>query len=402
MSPVNGLSSATRPAVVRELIEDFASSAAARDAAGGTAKRERDLIRRSGLLSLTIPADLGGAGGDLNEALTITRRIAAVDSSLAHLFAFHHLMLTSLRLYGPKEQWAPLFERTARASLFWGNALNPRATRTRIEPGAREGEYIVSGTKSFCSGAADSDMLIVSAHTQGDSKLVVAAVPTDRPGIRINDDWNNIGQRQTDSGTVSFEHLVVYESEILRHPGPLGSTFAGLRSCFAQLILCNIYAGLAEGALAEASRHVNEHVRPSTPVQAARPSSTSQAADDPYVLRHFGEYLVLARSASALTDLAQAAFQSAFNLGDSLEPARRAEVAIAIAAAKVAGARAALDVSSRIFEVLGARATDAKLRLDRFWRNARTHTLHDPIDYKLQELGAWALRGKPPTPGFYS
>lgn len=396
ISPPNGLSSATRPAVVRALIENFGSSAAERDVAGGTAKKERDLIRRSGLLSLTIPADLGGAGSDLNEALTITRRIAAVDPALAHLFAFHHLMLTSLRLYGPKEQWAPLFERTARESLFWGNALNPRDTRTHIEPGARKGEYILNGAKSFCSGATDSDMLIVSAHSQSESKLVVAAVPTNRRGIQIHEDWNNIGQRQTDSGTVSFDRLVVYESELLQQPGPLGSTFAGLRSCLAQLILCNIYSGLAEGALAEASRYVNEHVRPSTA------SSTIPVTDDPYMLRNFGEYLVQARSASALTDVAQQAFQSAFNLGDDLEPATRAEVAIAIATAKVASARAALDVSSRMFEVLGARATAANLRLDRFWRNARTHTLHDPIDHKLQELGVWALRGKPPTPSFYS
>jgi alkylation response protein AidB-like acyl-CoA dehydrogenase len=392
----HGLSAATRPAVVRALIEDLAATAAARDAAGGTAKRERDLFRRSGLLSLTIPRDLGGAGGDYDEALTLARRIAAVDSSLAHLFAFHHLMLASLRFYGPREQWGPLFERTARESLFWGNALNPRDTRTRIDPGPRAGEFVVNGTKSFCSGASDSDMLFVSAHSDTDTKLVIAAVPTSRPGIRVNDDWNNMGQRQTDSGSVSFDGLVVYESEILRRPGPLGSIFAGLRSCLAQLILCNIYAGIAEGALSEASRYVSEQVRPRAS------SSTEPVADDPYVLRNFGEYLLQVRSASTLTDVAQKAFQAAFNLGDALEPATRAEVAIAIATAKVVGARAALEISSRMFEVLGARATDARLRFDRFWRNARTHTLHDPIDNKLQELGSWTLRGKPPTPGFYS
>ncbi|MFT7980835.1 monooxygenase, partial [Salmonella enterica subsp. enterica serovar Enteritidis] len=59
-------------------------------------------------------------------------------------------------------------------------------------------------------------------------------------------------------------------------------------------------------------------------------------------------------------------------------------------------------LSSRIFEATGARATHAALRFDRFWRNLRTQTLHDPLHYKLQELGDWVLNGTHPQPSFYS
>lgn len=61
-----------------------------------------------------------------------------------------------------------------------------------------------------------------------------------------------------------------------------------------------------------------------------------------------------------------------------------------------------LDVVNRIFEVMGASATRSSLRTDRFWRNLRTYTLHDPVDYKLRELGEWALADIPPRPTFYS
>lgn len=88
--------------------------------------------------------------------------------------------------------------------------------------------------------------------------------------------------------------------------------------------------------------------------------------------------------------------------GDAISGDERGALAIEIACAKVAGSRAALDVSSRVFDVMGARATTARLRLDRFWRNARTHTLHDPLDHKLKEIGDWALNGVYPTPSFYS
>jgi alkylation response protein AidB-like acyl-CoA dehydrogenase len=55
-----------------------------------------------------------------------------------------------------------------------------------------------------------------------------------------------------------------------------------------------------------------------------------------------------------------------------------------------------------MFDVMGARATTAAARFDRYWRNLRTHTLHDPVDYKFRELGDYALNERLPTPSFYS
>jgi alkylation response protein AidB-like acyl-CoA dehydrogenase len=384
------------PEVLDDLLADFESTAAARDEAGGTARRERDLLRKSGLMALTIPRELGGLGGSMADMLDVTRRIAAVDSALAHLFAFHHFQLATLRFYGPRAQWAPLLEETARRRWFWGNALNPLDKSTRLTPGPETGEYRINGVKTFCSGATDSDMLVVSALRADRPGLTVAAFPTGRDGVLVHDDWDNMGQRQTDSGRVSFKDVVVLDEEILRDPGPLGSPFASLRSCLGQLILTEIYLGLAEGALAHAAAHVDA----GGPAWIASKAST--IGEDALVLRNFGDYWVQTAGAAALTEKAERLFQRAFDLGPALEADERAEAAIAIATAKVAAARASLDVSSRMFEVLGARATAAKLRFDRFWRNARTHTLHDPIDQKLAELGAWRLTNQPPTPSFYS
>ena len=80
----------------------------------------------------------------------------------------------------------------------------------------------------------------------------------------------------------------------------------------------------------------------------------------------------------------------------------RGEVAIAIATAKVAASRNGLELCSKVFDVTGARATQTCVALDRHWRNLRTQSLHDPLDYKLQELGDWALNGASPIPTFYS
>lgn len=84
-----------------------------------------------------------------------------------------------------------------------------------------------------------------------------------------------------------------------------------------------------------------------------------------------------------------------------LTAAERADVALAISEAKVVSARAALEITSRIFESMGASSTSSKYGFDRFWRNVRVHSLHDPLDYKVRDLGHWLLNGKAPAPSLY-
>jgi len=372
----------------------LAETAVARDERGGTPKLERDLLRESGLLKLLIPQDLGGAGASWSEISAVVRRLAQVDGSVAHVFGFQHLLLATLRLFAAPEQWRPWFADTASNNWFWGNALNPLDPRTSLRWHGDEG--VIQGEKSFCSGALDSDMLIASALDESTGKLAIFAIPTARAGIQLREDWNNIGQRQTDSGSARFEGVAVRRHELLATPGPLGSTFASLRPCIAQLTLANIYLGIAQGAFQAARAFTNGQ---STAWFA---SGVARASDDPYVLRTYGELWSELEAARALTDEAGRALDLAWNKGDALQPEQRASAAVAIALAKVKTTRAGLEVTERMFEVMGARATAGKLRLDRFWRNLRTHTLHDPVDYKLRDIGAWALNDIPPTPSFYS
>jgi alkylation response protein AidB-like acyl-CoA dehydrogenase len=377
------------------LAEELAVTAAERDQRGGTAKHERDRLRGSGLLTLVVDRAEGGWGAPWSTALEVVRRIARADSALAHLLGFQYLMLATSRLFGSETQWQRLHRETVRRTWFWGNALNPLDRRTIISgaPGARR----IAGTKSFCSGAVDADMLIVSALPEGgQGKLVVAALPGDREGIHVLGDWDAFGQRQTDSGTVELKDVVVHEDELLATPGPLGSVFASLRPCIAQLALANIYLGIGEGALGEARGYTHTQARPWIA------SGVPRVQDDPYVLARYGELWLALESARALADEAGRRFDRAWAAGDDLTPAVRGATALGIAAAKVSSARAGLEAASRMFEVMGARATAGAARLDRYWRNVRVHTLHDPVDYKVKELGRFALEGVLPEPSFYS
>lgn len=385
----------TPRAIAQHLAAQFATTAAARDVAGGTPKAERDALRTSGLLAASIPRELGGLGASWQEVLDTVRIIATADSSLAHVYGFQHLHLATVQLFGQPAQWQPWLAQTARNRWFWGNTLNPLDKRTIATQ--RDGYWEFSGKKSFTSGALDSQMLVASAidPTQ-DDRLLIAVIPTERAGITLHHDWNNMGQRQTDSGSALFERVRVEQAELLLDPGPLSTPYSALRPLLAQLIFAHLFLGVAQGAFAQAREYTRKEARPWFK------SGVPAASKDPHILVHYGELWAALEGARLLTEQAASRFEAAWQSGAALTAAQRGEVAVAVTAAKIATSKVGLDVTSRLFEVTGARATHAALRFDRYWRNLRTQTLHDPLQYKLQEMGDWALNGEWPAPSFYS
>lgn len=380
--------------LAKSLAEEFAQSAIARDAKGGTPKQERDRLRESNLLKLIIPKEYGGLGQTWIVTLKVTREFAKVDSSIAHIFSYHHLGVVVPHIFGSVEQKQRYYSETIRNNWFWCNALNPLDKRTTLTP--ENNHFRLNGIKSFCSGSQDSDILPITATNQTTGGLNVLAIPTQREGITVHDDWNNMGQRQTDSGSVTFDNVLVYSHEILGIRDKPSQPFDTIRACLTQLNLANIYLGIALGAFEAAKIYTKTSTKPWLT------SGVEDATQDPYIIQHYGNMWVDLQAAKSLTDQAAELLQAAWEKEWSLTAEQRGECAICIATAKVAATKVGLDVTNRIFEVMGARATSAKYGFDRYWRNLRTFTLHDPVDYKVKDIGNWALNDKLPKPDFYS
>lgn len=383
---------------VEAVAQALDKTAVERDRAGGTAWAERQVLRESGLLKLSVPAVYGGPEAAWPFIYKIVRRFAEVDSSLAHLFGFQHLQVASVLLFGNEQQKQSYLSRTVSEGWFWGNATNGLDNRTSLIWREEDGGYFeLNGIKSFCSGATGSDMINVTAPRSADpANRVFISIPTSRKGITVHADWDNLGQRQTDSGSVSFEKVRVERDEVLGPPGTSGTPRATLRPLVSQLILTEIYLGNARGALFNAWKYTHEQARPWFT------SGVEKASDDPFTQQHYGEMWIALRAAAALADEAEAGLQKAWERGDALTARERGVLAVQIFEAKIAAARAALDVTAKIFEVMGARATAAKYGFDRFWRNVRVHTLHDSLDYKLKDTGRWVLTAEIPVPSIYS
>lgn len=382
----------SRTGEVEYLARQLAATAVERDRAGGSAPRERELLRDSGLLTLAVPQAFGGQGASWPEIYRLIRHLAAVDSSLAHLFAFQHLQVATILLFGTPEQQRHWLTRTVDERWFWGNATNGRDTGLVLS--RQEDHYELNGSKSFCSGALGADALVVSAPrgTNPEDRVFIV-LPSQREGLAINQDWDGFGQRQTDSGTVQFEQVFVDSNELLGPVGPSPRTT--LRACLSQLILTQLYLGNAQGALDAALRYTREQSRPWLG------SGVASVGEDPFIQQRYGELWLRYRSALPLAEQAAERLQAAWSK-PALTAAERAEVALAISEAKIVAVRAALEITSQIFEAMGARATSARYGFDRFWRNVRVHSLHDPIDYKVRDLGHWLLSGQGPAPSLYS
>ncbi|GAA4099234.1 MULTISPECIES: acyl-CoA dehydrogenase family protein [Actinomadura] len=379
----------------RAAAAELAADAAERDRAGGAPFAEVEVLRRAGLLTLLIPAERGGGGATWRTAYQVTREIAAADGGIGQLLGYHYLLSWNLHFFGEEKLRERVEPRAAGERWLWGGAFNPRDPDLTLTP--KDGGFELNGTKTFATGARVGDRLAVgAAHAHTGEPLVVIVDPR-HEGVHRPDDWDNIGQRLSASGSVSFSAVPVPEEDVigsLADPSP----WTTLVTPAIQLVFVQFYIGIAEGALAAARDYTRTTTRPWLF------SGVDRAVDDPYVLAVYGDLLARVRAARALADQAVEEIEQALHAPDreALTERRRGELAVLIATAKVAATEASLSVSSRIFEVTGARSTRAALALDRFWRNARTHTLHDPVSYKKREVGTHFLTGEFPEFSLYT
>ncbi|CAN5296072.1 acyl-CoA dehydrogenase family protein [soil metagenome] len=379
------------------LAEQFARNAAARDLEGTAPFAEVAAFRATGLLPALVPVESGGGGLGWPSVFHALRPVIRADGGLGHLFAYHFVNSWRLRLNENTAAIEDLHRGLAANHWFWGGAGNPRDANLALTP--VDDGFTVSGRKFFATGAQVSNRITASATRVDTGEKLSIVIDATQPGVVHHDDWNSIGQRLSASGSVSFVDAAVPPAHVLGFGGQAGPhyrPFASLSILLFQLALEHVHVGLAEGALSAAA----DYVRTST-----RPWSTSgvdSATDDPYIRELFGELTATTRAADALAWHATEAFVSAADRGRQLTDEQRGEAAVEIAAAKVFTTKAVLDVTSRVFELTGARATGSAYAFDRFWRNARTITLHDPVAYKSQEVGDHGLAGTFPAPSGYS
>ncbi|MBA4025157.1 MAG: monooxygenase [Gordonia sp.] len=392
--PYGGVSDvdfATWRARANTVAAELAATAAARDRANQNPHNEITLLRESGLLGFASPVEFGGAGGSLTQALTLGRIISAADGSIGQLVHYHYSNGVWSYILGTEAQWELIARGVGEQGWFQGSVSNPRDAGFKAEPNG-DGGYILTGTRTFATGVAIADYLTVGFFDDG--VHLNAQIPPSRPGLSFRDDWDNLGQRLTASGSVTFDSVVVHPDEVLRGVAEYAGDPVlreGLRGQFSQLIFAHLYLGIASGALDAAAHYIRDHGRP-------WPEATSKVVgEDPYHLQLLGRLSSQIAAGIALADQAAITFEQALHSAD-LTHEEWGQLALQIDQAKSVSTEAVLDTTHNIFQATGARSTANSVGLDIFWRNARTHTTHDPLPYRQREVGNYVINGILPSP----
>lgn len=401
--PPSGLSVAENAALLRlqQVIDaDIAPAAAEHDQRGRYPTSSIAALKRSGILATAVPRALGGPGFSQRFPLEVQVRLGAVDSAVAQIFKIHDELAREILTFCPPELKPVLAEKLLTGNVILGLAVaesgpkvdTPWTTLALPQP---DGGFIIDGKKIYTTGAAEADYIAVwgfnpEAEGVAQNPLLGAQmnlVPRDTPGVTIHRDWDALGQRATDSGAITFEKVKTDPHLRASLPGkaPLVQGSVRYLAGFAAVMV-----GIGLGAIRAAIPFINEKSRP-------WPSGNiDNAADDPYVQRLAGELVADLAAAYALT-LATGDLLDAFERGEI----DRTSLAVPIYAAKAVATKAGLRAASEIYTLMGTRSVARGHGFDRYWRNARTLSLHDPVEWKYAELGHHVLTGWEPPPGIY-
>ncbi|MFM0210922.1 SfnB family sulfur acquisition oxidoreductase [Paraburkholderia sediminicola] len=377
-------------AVAHEVAARLAQGAAERDIERRLPREEIEWFSQSGLWAITVPKTYGGAGVSFVTLTEVVKIIAAADPSLGQLPQNHFGLVDVIALTATEEQKKYFFAQVLAGKRF-GNGFSEKGTKNVLDLKTsvkRDGDdYVVNGTKFYSTGALFADFVPVLG-LDSERKGWLAYIPKGTPGLTVIDDWSGFGQRTTASGTVVLESVRVPASHVL--PAHRVSDYPTLNGPISQIIQAAIDAGIAKAALDDTLAFVRQRSRPWID------SGVERASDDPLTVREIGHLHIQLHAAEALLERAARVIDEiAAKTETSEDDVARASVAVG--EAKVLTTEAALLAGEKLFELAGTQSTLGEHNLDRHWRNARVHTLHDPVRWKYHLVGNYYLNGVKPA-----
>lgn len=374
-------------AVAERLAKAFAPGASERDRLRRWPVEELDAFSQSGLWSINVPKAFGGPEVSYRTLAKVIHTISAADPSLGQIPQNHLGILAAIRTVSDHGQQKLLFSEALRGTRF-GNAFSELGSKRAADFETKftdAGDHVVvNGQKFYSTGALLAHLVPIVALDDG-GRAWYAIADRNAPGLTVIDDWSSFGQRTTLSGTVLLDNVKVPKSHLV--PAYKGYDRPTADGAIFQIIQAAVDTGIAQAAIDDTIAFVRDKARPWVD------SGVDRASQDPYTIQAIGDLALRLHAAEALLEKAGLAVDEAVaaSAADTVAKAQ-----IAVAEAKVLSTEAAIAASNRLFELAGTRSTLAENNLDRHWRNARTHTLHDPVRWKYAILGNYALNGVNP------
>jgi SfnB family sulfur acquisition oxidoreductase len=377
-------------AVAEKLAAEFVKEASLRDRERKWPVEELDAYSQSGLWSINVPRKFGGPEVSYVTLVKVIEIISAADPSIGQITQNHLGVVAAIRTVSDEAQQRLLFAEVL-AGVRFGNAFSEFGSKRAVDfetrftdPGPDSDHVIVNGQKFYSSGALLAHLVPIVA-LDGEGRAWYAIADRNAPGLTVIDDWSSFGQRTTLSGTVILDEVKVPKAYLV--PGYKGYDHHTADGAIFQIIQVAVDTGIAQAAIDDTVAFVRSNAR------AWVDSGLERASQDPYTIQAIGDLTLRLHAAQALLEKAALAVDKAV-VEVTEENVVKAQ--IAVAEAKVLSTEIAIAATNKLFELGGTRSTLEVHNFDRHWRNARAHTLHDPVRWKYAILGNYFLNAVNP------
>jgi len=267
----------TEQELIRDTVRTFARErvepvAAALDLEGRFPYELVAELAELGLMGLPIPAEYGGAGGDIVSYAIAIEELTRIDSSVAITVAAHTSLGTMpILLYGTEEQkrrWLPDLASGRRLAAFGlteaDAGSDAGASRTTAEQ--RDNAWLINGSKLFITNAGTDITWGVTITAQtGNEEISNIVVENGTPGYTISAPMKKLGWRASDTRELSFDDCAVPEGNLLGERG------AGFRQFLeildgGRISVAAMGVGLAQGAYDLAYAYAKEREQFGKPI----------------------------------------------------------------------------------------------------------------------------------------
>ncbi|MBC9228172.1 SfnB family sulfur acquisition oxidoreductase [bacterium SPL81] len=344
---------------------------------------------QKGLGGIRIPKQYGGAFVSNKTLAHVFRILSKADANVGQIPQNQFGVLNFINITGSDAQKQFIYTEILSGKRIANggpekNSKDAKAIQTTLS--LENGQYFLNGEKFYSTGTSFADWLAIRAlHPDGYTVLTI--IDRHAAGVEVINDWNGFGQRTTASGTVKL-HNVIADPALFFDERIIADT-PNVRGAYSQLLQVAIDVGIAEAAFDDTL----SSVRKARPVIDA---GVEKASEEHYTLQEVGKLNILLDAAILLLDEAAEYLDELDQLTEiSAEQAARAS--ILVAEAKIYANDAALHISEKLLELGGSRASLSQHNFDQHWRNARVHTLHDPVRWKFHAIGDYYLNGTHPA-----
>jgi alkylation response protein AidB-like acyl-CoA dehydrogenase len=374
--------------MARELAaKEIASIAAEIDDTGRFPKEVIQKMADAGLFGILTPPPFGGAGGDRLDFLVTVEEIAAASASVALTFVTSVATGFLVLAFGSDEQKKKYLPALAKGEKLGtiattepsGGANWPMTLRTRAV--ADGDQYVVNGSKCFVSNTGQADICVVVVRTdvtKGPMGISALIFEKDNPGFSFGKLEEKFGLRGDPTGELLFEDCRVPKENLLGQEGD-GGKIAGAYGSLACPGHCAIATGIARAALEASIRYSKE-----------------RAVIEPMTLANLdGVQSIISDMAVAVEAARLIAYRGAF------PEAKEGPDPLPLLAA-VFGSEVAIDIAGKAIKLHGGYGCTKGLPLERYFRDAKTLSLHPSADFLKLNSGKMLLgipMGPPPGAG---